>query len=223
MCVSLKTKLLITITSVLLFLLLLFAPNTYSTLLPVFQVTEKPSVISKGTYGNTVTIDLTFGREDIETLVEDLKAPYPHFFISIEWIERSEPIIKMMQDKKIPISLLGKEGLLYTEDRSLFKKEIDRFEAAIGVKPDWFRTSDYEFPVELQKDAWKEEVNLLGSTLVLGNHVPKLTKGDILTVPLHQEERIDTIQLAKYLRSQPFVSIEQNIFNMKMKTKSYPE
>ncbi|MER2263139.1 MAG: hypothetical protein ABS934_14095 [Psychrobacillus sp.] len=218
-----KTKLLITITSVLLFLLLLFAPNTYSTLLPVFQVTEKPSVISKGTYGNTVTIDLTFGREDIETLVEDLKAPYPHFFISIEWIERSEPIIKMMQDKKIPISLLGKEGLLYTEDRSLFKKEIDRFEAAIGVKPDWFRTSDYEFPVELQKDAWKEEVNLLGSTLVLGNHVPKLTKGDILTVPLHQEERIDTIQLAKYLRSQPFVSIEQNIFNMKMKTKSYPE
>ena len=223
MCVSLKTKLLITITSVLLFLLLLFAPNTYSTLLPVFQVTEKPSVISKGTYGNTVTIDLTFGREDIETLVEDLNAPYPHFFISIEWIERSEPIIKMMQDKKIPISLLGKEGLLYTEDRSLFKKEIDRFEAAIGVKPDWFRTSDYKFPVELQKDAWKEEVNLLGSTLVLGNHVPKLTKGDILTVPLHQEERIDTIQLAKYLRSQPFVSIEQNIFNMKMKTKSYPE
>lgn len=223
MCVSLKTKFLITITSVLLFLLLLFAPNTYSTLLPVFQVTEKPSVISKGTYGNTVTIDLTFGREDVEALVEGLKAPYPHFFISIEWIERSEPIIKIMQDKKIPISLLGKEGSQYIEDRSLFKKEIDRFEEAIGVKPDWFRTSDYEFPIELQKEAWKEEVNLLGSTIVLGDSVPKLEKGDILTVPLHQEKRIDTVQLAKYLKTQPFVSIEQNIFNMKMKTKSYPE
>ena len=207
----------------LLFLLLLFAPNTYSTLLPVFQVTEKPSVISKGNYGNTVTIDLTFGREDVEALVEDLKAPYPHFFISIEWIERSEQIIKLMQDKKIPISLLGKEGLQYTEDQTLFKKELDRFEKAIGEKPHWFRTSDYEFPIELQQEAWKEEVNLLGSTLVLGDSIPKLAKGDILTVPLHQEDRVDTIQLAKYLRSQPFVSIEQNIFNMKMKTKNYPE
>ncbi|MEK3977076.1 MULTISPECIES: hypothetical protein [unclassified Psychrobacillus] len=218
-----KTKLLITISSVLLFMLLLFMPNTYSTLLPVFQVTEKPSVISKGTYGNTVTIDLTFGREDVEALVKDLKAPYPHFFISIEWIERSEPIVKLMQDKKIPISLLGKEGLQYTEDRSLFKKEVDRFEKAIGEKPNWFRTSDYEFPMELQKDAWKEEINLLGSSLVLGDSIPKLGKGDILTVPLHQEERIDTVQLAKYLKSQPFVTIEQNIFNLKMKTKSIPD
>ena len=208
--------------SVFLFFLLLLYPNNYSSLLPVFQVTENPSVISKGSYGNTITIDLTFGREDIGELIQNLKAPYPQFFISIEWIERSEDIIKLMNDKKIPIGLLGKEGFTYIEDKILFEEEISRFEKAIGKKPQWFRTMDYEFPYELQKQAWEQEVNLLGSSKYWTKGMPELEKGDILTVPLHQEERVDLKELSKILQSKDFISIEQNIFEMKVKTKSYP-
>ena len=68
---------------------------------------------------------MTFGKEEIETLLKDLKAPYPHFFISTEWMERSEPIIKIMQDKNIPIGLLGQDGAVYIEDPALFQKEVD--------------------------------------------------------------------------------------------------
>lgn len=223
MCVSVRTKGLLVGLLIVLGLFLFDVPKNYSSLLPVFQLTEKPSVISKGSYGTTVTVDLTFGKDDIQKFVTNLQAPYPHFFISIEWIERSEDIIEVMQEKNIPISLLGKNGVTYIENPALFEKEVRRFEQVIGEKPLWFRTSDYEFPVELQKKSWEQEVNLLSSSKYWDNKIPKLEKGDILTVPLQQEERVDIQQLIKLLQSKEFITIEQNIFGLKVKTKTYPE
>ena len=221
MC-ALKTRLLIVVSSLFLFFLLLTYPSNYSSLLPVFKVTENPTVISQGTYGNTLTIDLTFGREDVQELINNLETPYPQFFISIEWIERSEEIIELMNKKKIPIGLLGKEGITYIEDKGLFDREVERFEKAIGKKPLWFRTIDYEFPYELQKQAWAHEINSLGSSKYWLEEFPKLEKGDIITVPLHQQERVDIKELSKILQTTDFVTIEQNIFELKVKTKSYP-
>lgn len=203
-------------------LVLFNVPKQMPSLLPVFQLTEKPAVISKGSYGNTITIDLTFGRDDVEKFVTELQAPYPHFFISIEWIERSEEIIEVMKDKNIPISLLGKNGSTYIENPTLFKKEVKQFEQVIGEKPLWFRTIDYEFPIELQKDAWGQEVNLLSSSKYWSNKVPSFEKGDILSIPLHQNERIDIQQLTKIVQSTELITIEQNIFGLKVKTKTFP-
>lgn len=203
-------------------LVLFNVPKQMPSLLPVFQLTEKPAVISKGSYGNTITIDLTFGRDDVEKFVTELQAPYPHFFISIEWIERSEEIIEVMKDKNIPISLLGKNGSTYIENPTLFKKEVKQFEQLIGEKPLWFRTIDYEFPIELQKDAWGQEVNLLSSSKYWSNKVPSFEKGDILSIPLHQNERIDIQQLTKIVQSTEMITIEQNIFGLKVKTKTFP-
>lgn len=203
-------------------LVLFNIPKKIPSLLPVFQLTEKPVVISKGSYGNTITIDLTFGRDDVEKFVTELQAPYPHFFISIEWIERSEEIIEVMKDKNIPISLLGKNGSTYIENPTLFKKEVKQFEQVIGEKPLWFRTIDYEFPIELQKDAWGQEVNLLSSSKYWSNKVPSFEKGDILSIPLHQNERIDMQQLTKIVQSTEMITIEQNIFGLKVKTKTFP-
>lgn len=204
-------------------LVLFNVPKQMPSLLPVFQLTEKPTVISKGSYGNTITIDLTFGKEDIEKFVTELQAPYPHFFISIEWIERSEEIIEVMKEKNIPISLLGKDGATYIENSTLFEKEVERFEQAMGERPLWFRTTDYEFPIELQKMAWGQEVNLLSSSKYWSNKVPSFEKGDILSIPLHQEERVDIQQLAKFVQSTEKITIEQNIFGLKVKTKTFPE
>ncbi|MEK5208917.1 hypothetical protein [Psychrobacillus sp. FSL H8-0510] len=203
-------------------LVLFNVPKQMPSLLPVFQLTEKPAVISKGSYGNTITIDLTFGRDDVEKFVTELQAPYPHFFISIEWIERSEEIIEVMKDKNIPISLLGRNGSTYIENPTLFKKEVKQFEQVIGEKPLWFRTIDYEFPIELQKDAWGQEVNLLSSSKYWSNKVPSFEKGDILSIPLHQNERIDIQQLTKIVQSTEMITIEQNIFGLKVKTKTFP-
>lgn len=220
-----KTKLLFIITAALSLTLFFITPNNYSSILPVFKITEEPAVISKGSYGKTITIDLTFGKEEIETLLKSIEAPYPHFFISNDWIERSTPLIKVMKGKNIPIGLLGQEGINYVEDLTLFKTEVERFEKNIGEMPLWFRTKDYEFPVELQEAAWKHEINLLSSSKywIEGNPIPKLAQGEILSIPIHQDEQIDTKQLIQLLKSDTFLSIEQNIFGLNMKTKSIPE
>ncbi len=223
MCVSLKTKALLVGLLIFLLFILFNVPKNFSSLLPVFQLTEKPTVISKGSYGNTITVDLTFGKEDIEQFVTDIQAPYPHFFIGIEWIERSEEIIEVMKEKNIPISLLGKNGATYIESPTLFEQEVERFEQAIGERPLWFRSMDYEFPIELQKKAWEQKVNLLSSSKYWSDKVPSLEKGDILTIPLHQEERVDIQQLKKFVQSKEIITIEQNIFGLKVKTKTYPE
>lgn len=220
-----KTKLLFIGTMLVFASLFFIIPNKYSSMLPVFQLVEKPTVVSKGSYGKTITIDLTFGKEDMETFLKNLEAPYPHFFISNDWINRSPTLIKIMKEKSIPISLLGQEGSKYIEDPSLFKKEIDQFEKNVGEIPLWFRTRDYEFPIELRKTAWTYEVNLLSSSKywVKGNQKIKLEKGDILSVPLHQEERMDIKQLNQLLNSDSFLSIEQNIFGLTTKSKTIPE
>lgn len=194
-------------------------------MLPVFQLTEKPTVVSKGAYGKTVTLDLSFGKEDMKSFIEDLEAPYPHFFISNDWIQRSPTLILLMKEKNIPISLLGQEGIRYIEDPNLFKKEINEFEKAIGELPLWFRTKDYDFPIELQKASWQYEVNLLGSSNYWrqGDPIPKLAKGDIVSIPLHQDERMDIKQLNQLLKSDSFLSVEQNIFGLKTKSKALPE
>lgn len=220
---TLKTKLFLLGSLTLLIILLFVIPRNYPSLLPVFQLTEKPTVISKGTYGKTVTLDLTFGKEEIETLLESLKAPYPHFFISTEWMERSGSILKLMEEKNIPIGLLGKDGASYIENPDLFQQEVGRFEKVMGEKPLWFRTVDHQFPVELEKMAWQQEVNLLGSSKYWDGEIPVLVKGDVLSIPLHQDERVEIKELTKFLNSQSFLSIEQNIFGLKMNTKTYPE
>ena len=62
-------------TPLLLLTLFFIIPQNFPSLLPVFKITEKPTIISKGTHGVTVTIDLTFGKEDIEGLIKALKHP----------------------------------------------------------------------------------------------------------------------------------------------------
>ncbi|WP_391118403.1 hypothetical protein [Psychrobacillus sp. L3] len=220
-----KSRHLVIVTMLVFVSLFFIIPNKYSSMLPVFQLVEKPTVVSKGSHGKTITIDLTFGKEEMEVFLKGLEAPYPHFFISNDWIDRSPALIQIMKEKSIPISLLGQEGAKYIEDPSLFKKEIDQFEQTIGEVPLWFRTKDYEFPVELQKTAWKYEVNLLSSSKywIEGSQKIKLENGDILSIPLHQEERMDIKQLIQLLKSDSFLSIEQNIFGLTTKSKTIPE
>lgn len=220
-----KTKLILISSLTLLITTFFIMPNNFSSILPVFQMTEKPSIISKGSHGKTITIDLTFGKEDVESLLNSIETPYPHFFLSNEWIERSPSLIQVMKDKNIPIGLLGQEGAKYIENPAIFKEEIDQFEKSIGETPLWFRTKDYEFPVELQELAWKYEVNLLSSSKqwIEGDPNPKLEQGEILSVPLHQEERIELKQITQLLKSDSFLSIEENIFGLKTKKKTFPE
>jgi hypothetical protein len=189
----------------------------------VFRITEQPDVIASGSNGMTLTVDVSFGREDIEKWISNIEKPYPLLFLDADWIERSPIIVKMLTEKKIPTGLLGHNGNTYEEKEDLLKKEMTVYEQAFGVNPIWFRTADYEFPNVLKEKVWDKQMNMVSASVFWeGKGAPKVKNGDIVSAPLHQKKRVSFEKLKLFQKAYPFQTIEETLFAFKTNTKTYP-
>ncbi|MGE6489539.1 hypothetical protein [Paenisporosarcina sp. NPDC076898] len=189
----------------------------------VFRVTEQPDVLMKGNHGMTLTVDLSFGREDVDEWITKLEKPYPLLFLDADWIERSPLIVKKIKEKKIPVGLLGQKSKQYEENPELLGEEIERFKTAFGDIPLWYRTYDHVFPEPLKTQVWDFQMNMLSANVnwTTGN-APPIRQGDIVSVPLHQETRVELKELITYQKAHPFVSIEETLFGYQTQTKTFP-
>ncbi len=189
----------------------------------VFKATKQPDVIASGSNGMTLTVDVTFGREDVEEWITNLEKPYPLIFLDADWIDRSPSIVKTIRTKKIPTGLLGSEGKVYEESPNLLIKEMKVFEEAFGVAPLWFRTVDYEFPNELKQYVWDQEMNMVSASVFWSKgKLPKVNDGDIVSLPLHQKDRVSFKKLNELQKAYPFQTIEETLFAFKTETKTFP-
>ncbi|SEJ45809.1 hypothetical protein SAMN04488127_1866 [Bhargavaea ginsengi] len=192
-------------------------------LIPVFNITQEPDVIVKGSHGTAVTVDLSFGDSEVKAWLEELQAPYPLIFADLAWLERSPELVKLMIDRNIPVGLLGAEGKLYEEEPKLLGEQIAIYEAHFSRKPLYFRTSDEEFPKTLQKQLFEAEVNALGSTMRWdGGKLPKKREGLILSIQHHQEKRTDLKKVSQLLSANEFLTIEDVLFGVETKEKKFP-
>ena len=107
LCNQLKIRIFITLISVFVFFLFIQQKEQWTS---VFRVTEQPDVLMKGNHGMTLTVDLSFGREDVDEWITKLEKPYPLLFLDADWIERSPLIVKKIKEKKIPVGLLGQKA-----------------------------------------------------------------------------------------------------------------
>lgn len=189
----------------------------------VFRVTDEPDVIASGNNGMTLTVDLSFGREDVEEWITNLESPYPLLFLDAEWIERSPKTVNLIIEKKIPVGLLGSKGEMYLDTPDLLTKEIKKYEQAFENKPLWFRTADYDFPSELKENVWDHEMNLVSASVFwTTGDFPKISQGDIVSAALHKEQRVNFKKLQAFQKAYPFQTIEETLFAFKTKTKTYP-
>lgn len=189
----------------------------------VFRVTDQPDVIATGSNGMTLTVDLSFGREDIEKWISSIEKPYPLLFLDADWIERSPLIVEMITEKKIPTGLLGHNGSMYEDKQDLLTNEMAVFEQAFGVAPIWFRTADYEFPNVLKEKVWDQQMNMVSASVFWDEgDAPKVTKGDIVSVSLHQKKRVSLEKLHIFQKEYPFQTLEETLFAFKTNTKTYP-
>lgn len=189
----------------------------------VFRVTEQPDILMKGNQGMTLTINLSFGREDVDEWITKLEKPYPLLFLDADWIERSPLIVKKIREKKIPVGLLGKESKLYEKSPELIEDEIKRFKSAFGVAPLWYRTQDHAFPESLKKQVWDSQMNMVSASVIWKTGVaPSIQKGDIVSVALNQETRVVLKELNAFQKAHPFVSIEETLFGYTTQTKTSP-
>ncbi|MBK3496550.1 hypothetical protein JFL43_17145 [Viridibacillus sp. YIM B01967] len=202
--------------------LLLFIP-TKEKLLEVFNVTDGPNIIAKGTHGQTLTIDVSFGDQELEQWLESLSAPYPLLLLDTDWINRSPTIIQLIQEKKIATGLLGKNSTYYESNLQALEEDIAVYEKHFGVKPLWFRTKDQLFPSDMRQVLWQEQINMLGSSKVWTNDkLPMLVKGDIITALMHKEERMSFKKIDELRAKYTFSSIEETIFGYDVKEKKFP-
>lgn len=191
---------------------------------PVFRVTEKPVAITRGTYLSALTIEISFGDDEVHEWIKTLQRPYPLLFIDPDWAKRFPDIVSLILEKNIPVGLLGDEGKTYEKDTKVFTTQVKEFERYFGLKPLWFRTRDEVFPPSLHAVLWQEEINALGSTLIWdGGKIPPVVEGEILTIPHHKNKRVQLTKLQRLSDSRDFQTIEEVLFGPIGKTKKIPK
>lgn len=215
-----KKRIFITLIIVFVFLIFIQQKEQWTS---VFRVTEQPDVLMKGNHGVTLTVDLSFGREDVDDWITKLEKPYPLLFLDADWMERSPLIVKKIKEKNIPVGLLGQESKNYEENLDLLKKEIEIFQSEFGVVPLWYRTKDNIFPEPLKQQVWDSKINMVSSSIKwTTGDPPTIRKGDIVSVALHQKTRVSLKELTVFQKAHPFVSIEETLFGYKTQTKTFP-
>lgn len=198
-------------------------PGSYS-LTEVFRVTEEPVAITRGTYGSALTVNVSFGDDEVENWIHTLEKPFPLLFVDPDWAERFPKTVQLIRKKKIPVGLLGHKGQDYEVDATLLVNQLNQFEKTFEVKPLWFRTTDEVFPYFLHTILWEAEVNALGSTFQWsGGDIPPASEGEIISVSHHRKNHIQLSEIARLSESREFQTIEDVLFGISSKTKKIPE
>ncbi|MFD1203705.1 MULTISPECIES: hypothetical protein [Sporosarcina] len=218
-----KLLLLITICTI---LVLIFpqVPGT-SKLTQVFRLTNEPNdVITQGTSGTALTINISFGDKEATELIKSLEAPYPLLLIDVDWAERFPETVELIKKKNIPTGLLGHAGMEYEQDIPLLIEQIKKYETIFDSKPLWFRSMDEQFPYNLRAALWESQVNALGSTRIWeGGESPPVIEGEILSLPHHRNKRISIQDLKKLQENRDIKTLEDVLFSMTIKTKKIPK
>ncbi|WP_445478798.1 hypothetical protein ACULLL_22195 [Lysinibacillus irui] len=204
--------------------LFVFLKPINSTMISVFNIANAPVVVTKGHYGTSLIVEISFSDDSLLEWLQTVKEPYPLLLLDTDWIKRSPEHIKIIQERKLPTGLLGPEDSTDEPvDIALIEKKINTYEKYLKEKPLWFATRNHQYSQDLQKSLFQQQMNLLSPSLIWqGEKTPKLQKGDFVFFPLHQNNKIPFKELNKLIQQNKFMSIEENIFGYKVQTKKSP-
>ncbi|WP_341300917.1 hypothetical protein MHB44_22160 [Lysinibacillus sp. FSL H8-0500] len=204
--------------------LFVFFKPINSTMISVFNIANAPTVVTKGHYGTSLIMEISFSDESLLDWLQTLKEPYPLLLLDAAWIKRSPEHIKVIQERKLPTGLLGPaDSLDKPIDITVVQKDIDTYEKYLKETPLWFATQNHQYSQDLQKSLFQQQMNLLSPSLIWqGGQTPKIQKGDFVFIPLHRDHHISFKELNALLQQHKFMSIEENIFGYKVQTKKSP-
>ncbi|WP_369381831.1 hypothetical protein [Lysinibacillus fusiformis] len=205
-------------------ILFVFLKPINSTMISVFNIANAPVVVTKGHYGTSLVVEVSFSDESLMDWLKTVKEPYPLLLLDTDWIKRSPDHIKIIQERKLPTGLLGPEDSIEEPiNIKIVQKDIDIYEQYLKEKPLWFATRNHQYSQDLQKSLFQQQMNLLSPSLIWQDEkTPKLQKGDFVFVPLHQDSSITFKELNTFIQQHKFMSIEENIFGYKVQTKKSP-
>ncbi|GLC89926.1 hypothetical protein [Lysinibacillus piscis] len=204
--------------------ILVFSKPLYFTSIPVFNLTNKPAVLTKGHYGQSLIIEISFSNEWLKDWLQSVKEPYPLLLLDADWIARSPEHLEIIRERKLPVGLLGPQDTVDDPtDFSIIQKNIDTYVEYMKEAPLWFATQNHHYSQDLQKNLFQQHINMLApSRIWQGNHITKLQQGDFVFISLHQNNQMTPKALHTFLQEHQFISVEENIFGYKIQTKKSP-
>ena len=200
---------------------LIVFPMKNSPLQSVFQLNEHPTVITKGHYGYSYIVEISFTHPSLITWLEQLKGPLPLLLLDADWMKRSPNEIRFIKEKRFPVGLIGRTSEQYN-NLNVLRNEISTFENTFLSKPLWYSTKDYVFPDNVLKYLFTQQINALSPSLILSNDENKMTSGTIISIPFHKENKVDIKKINTFLKNYDFLSIEENIFGYTTKSTPLP-
>ncbi|MFJ7915868.1 MULTISPECIES: hypothetical protein [unclassified Lysinibacillus] len=205
-------------------ILFVFIKPINSTMISVFNIADAPAVVTKGHYGTSLIVEISFSDDTLLDWLKTVKEPYPLLLLDAAWIERSPEQLKIIQERKLPTGLLGPEDSVDKPiDLAVVQKDIKIYEKHFQKIPLWFATRNHQYSQDLQNNLFQQQMNILSPSLIWkGEKTPKLQKGDFVFMSLHQNNKISFKELNTFLQQNKFMSIEENIFGYKVQTKKSP-
>jgi len=117
------------ISLLLIVMLFAFLKPINSTMISVFNIANAPVVVTKGHYGTSLIVEISFSDDSLLEWLQTVKEPYPLLLLDADWIKRSPDHLKIIQQRKLPTGLLGPDDSLEEPvDIALIQKDIDTYE-----------------------------------------------------------------------------------------------
>lgn len=185
--------------------------------LPVFLMTEKPNVVAKGHNGHVFLVELHFEHDGLIDFINSDQSRNILFLLDPDLIKRADHLLELLQSKQRATGLLGSSP-------ENIQQEIAVYEQTFKQKPLWYMPQGYTYTDELRQTLFSQQINMLAPTLTIKNNSfpKKLEKGDILSLPLYKENKVEFKSLSNWMKKYQFISIEESLFGYSIKTKKSP-
>lgn len=185
--------------------------------LPVFLMTEEPNVVAKGHNGHVFLVELDFEHDGLVDFINSEQSSNILFLLDQDLIKRADHLLELLQSKQRATGLLG-------QSPETIQQEIVVYEQTFKQKPLWYMPKGYTYTDELRQTLFSQQINMLAPSLTINNKSfpQKLEKGDILSLPLYKENKVDFKALSRWMEKYQFISIEESLFGYSIKTKKSP-
>ncbi|WP_413364051.1 hypothetical protein [Lysinibacillus sp. 3P01SB] len=185
--------------------------------LPVFLMTEKPNVVAKGHNGHVFLVELHFEHDGLIDFINSDQSRNILFLLDPDLIKRADHLLELLQSKQRATGLLGSSP-------ENIQQEIAVYEQTFKQKPLWYMPQGYTYTDELRQTLFSQQINMLVPTLTIKNNSfpKKIEKGDILSLPLYKENKVEFKSLSNWMKKYQFISIEESLFGYSIKTKKSP-
>ena len=185
-----------------------------------FRIATKPSLISKGTFGQSLAIEISYPYPETKQWISSIQNNNDILFLlQYEWLKRSNDYVKLFKDTKAITGLL----IDNSQTDSSIKEHIQLYTDMFEQPPIWAACSPDPCSDQVVQFLFDQKINSVAPSIYIEqlDDFKQLKKGDIASFQIKRDAPPQAPILNR-ITSYPFVSIEQNIIGITYGTKRYP-